>query len=163
MGVRNCKELGTNLQKIITRLMANDNLVKLLWYGDADPLSKAALTKEEKTQNIFNKLIKIVPKVTNIEEEHSIVSIRVINGRTLTSNNEFETITIGVEVYIPWEQWLIKDSNLRPFAILGEIQSSLKNKTVDGLGKMTGGDFDLNYVTAELACYEAIYTIVSYD
>ena len=47
MGVRNCKELGINLQKIITRLMANDNLVKLLWYGDADPLSKAALTKEE--------------------------------------------------------------------------------------------------------------------
>lgn len=163
MGVRNCRELGTNLQRIVTRLLANDNLVKLLWYGDADPLSQPALTKEEKATKIFNKLIKIVPRVTNIEDEHSIISIRVSSGQTLAANNEFETISLGIEVFIPWEQWIIKDTNLRPFAILGEIQSSLKNKTVDGLGKIQGGDFTLSYLTSEMACYEALYTIISYD
>ena len=29
MGVRNCRDIGENLQKIMTRLMANDNLIKL--------------------------------------------------------------------------------------------------------------------------------------
>jgi hypothetical protein len=39
MGVRNCEEIGINLQKIVTRLMANDDLVNLLYYTDKDPLN----------------------------------------------------------------------------------------------------------------------------
>ena len=34
MSVRNNAELGENLQKIVARLMANDNLVKYLYYTD---------------------------------------------------------------------------------------------------------------------------------
>ena len=32
MAVRNCGEMGENLQKIVSRLLANDNLVNLLYY-----------------------------------------------------------------------------------------------------------------------------------
>jgi hypothetical protein len=39
MGVRNCRELGENLQKIVHRLMSNDRLVNLLYYTDKDPLN----------------------------------------------------------------------------------------------------------------------------
>ena len=45
MGVRNCREIGENLQKIVTRLMANDKLVNLLYYTDKDPLNQPPLTK----------------------------------------------------------------------------------------------------------------------
>jgi hypothetical protein len=48
MGARNCQELGINLQKICSRLLANDSLVKLLYYVDLDPLDKTALTAEQK-------------------------------------------------------------------------------------------------------------------
>ena len=48
MGVRNCQELGTNLQKIVSRLLANDDLVKLLYYENDDPLGGATLDKEAK-------------------------------------------------------------------------------------------------------------------
>ena len=34
MAVRNCAEIGENLQKIVKRLMANDNFVNLLYYTD---------------------------------------------------------------------------------------------------------------------------------
>ena len=47
MSVRNYSEMGENLYKIISRLMANDNLVKLLYYTDHDPFSHPALTEEE--------------------------------------------------------------------------------------------------------------------
>jgi hypothetical protein len=63
MGVRNCQEIGENLQKIIKRLLANDNLVKLLYYTDKDPLSQPLLTEEDKKEKIFEELIKIIPKV----------------------------------------------------------------------------------------------------
>ena len=48
MGVRNCADLGTNFIKIVTRLMANETLMKLLYYTDMDPLSKPDLTEEQK-------------------------------------------------------------------------------------------------------------------
>jgi hypothetical protein len=53
MGVRNCGELGINLQKIISRLLANNDLIKLLYYNDIDPLSRAELTQQEKQTKIY--------------------------------------------------------------------------------------------------------------
>jgi hypothetical protein len=52
---------------------------------------------------------------------------------------------------------------LRPFAILGEVQSSLDSKTINGLGKISGGDFDLNFVTDEAICYQQVFEITEYD
>ena len=51
MGVRNCEELGRNLQKIMNRLLANQNLLKLLYYTDKDPLSHEDFKKEEIREN----------------------------------------------------------------------------------------------------------------
>lgn len=121
MPVRNCREIGENLQRIITRLMANDNLVNLLYYTDKDPLSNPCLTDEQKKKEVFNKLIKIVPKLDPTETAKSIVAITANNGRNLDANTEFKNVAITITVFVPVTQWLIKGTNLRPFAILGEI------------------------------------------
>lgn len=163
MAVRNCSEIGENLQKIVSRLMANDNLVKLLYYTDKDPLDQPALKEEEKRKYIFEKLIKIIPRVGPKEDAKSVISIKVNSGRRVESNTEFQQVSVSVEVFVPLTQWIIKDSNLRPFAILGEIQKSLNNKTVNGLGKLVGGDFDLSFLTDEIGCYEQYFLITSYD
>ena len=59
--------------------------------------------------------------------------------------------------------WIIKDTNLRPFAILGEIETSLKGKTVNGLGKLEGGDFELSYLTKEMSVYQQEFWITAYE
>lgn len=163
MSVRNCAELGINLQYIIKRLFANQDLLKLLYYTDKDPLSHEDLTNEQIQDEIFEKLIKIVPRVGPKETAHSIVAVRVARGQGLASNNEFRNITIGVEIFVPLTQWIIKDSNLRPFAIMGEIQKSLNGKKIEGLGKMVGGDFALNFLTEEIGAYEQTFIITAYD
>lgn len=163
MAVRNCREIGENLQKIITRLMANDNLVKLLYYTDKDPLAGAPLTQEEKKQKIYEKLIKVIPRVGPKETAQSIVVVQVVRGSTNPENSEFRNVAIRVEVFVPLTQWIIKDTNLRPFAILGEIQETLNDKTINGLGRMVGGDFDLNFVSEEICCYTQDYRITSYE
>ena len=56
MGVRNCEELGRNLQKIMNRLLANQNLLKLLYYTDKDPLNHDDFKKEEIREKFFEKL-----------------------------------------------------------------------------------------------------------
>lgn len=163
MGVRNCREIGENLQKIIKRLMANDNLVNLLYYSDKDPLSQPPLTDEQKEKEVFDKLIKIIPRVGPKEDAKSLVAIRVVKGSRLPSNTEFKDIKIQIETFVPMTQWYIKDTNLRPFAIMGEIEESLDGKIVNGLGKMIGGDFDLNFLTEEMTAYEQTFWITSYE
>jgi len=64
---------------------------------------------------------------------------------------------------VPLTQWYIKDSNLRPFAIMGEIHKCLNNKTISGLGKMRGGDFQINFMTDEIVSYEMFYSLTTYD
>lgn len=163
MGVRNCKELGENLQKIVKRLMANNNLVNLLYYTDKDPLNQPHLTDEQKKEEVFEKLIKIIPKVSAREDAKSVIAIRVVGGSKISSNTEFRNIKIAIEVFVPMTQWIIKDTNLRPFAIMGEIENSLSGKTVNGLGKIEGGDFDLSFLTEEVSAYEQNFWITSYE
>ena len=163
MVVRNCSDIGVNAQYIIKRLLANQNLLKLLYYTDKDPLSHEDLTQEQIQEEIFEKLIKIVPRVGPKETAHSVVVLRIARGRGLVTNGEFKNVTISLETFVPMTQWIIKGTNLRPFAIMGEIQKSLNDKKIEGLGKMTGGDFDLNFLTEEVSAYEQIFSLTSYD
>lgn len=162
MGVRNCQELGINLQKICSRLMANDELVKLLYYTDLDPIEQPALTAEQK-QKIFNELICIIPKVGAREDSKSAIAVYVPKVAGLSGNSEFKTVTVAIDIFVPMTQWIIKDSNLRPFAIMGEIQKSLNGKTINGLGKIKGGDFDLVLLTDEMSGYRQTFMITEYE
>ena len=163
MGVRNCSDIGVNAQYIVKRLMANQNLLKLLYYTDKDPLSHEDLTQEQIQNEIFEKLIKIIPRVGPKETANSVVVVRIARGRGLVTNSEFKNVIISIETFVPMTQWIIKGTNLRPFAIMGEIQKSLNDKKIEGLGKLTGGDFDLNFLTEEISDYEQTFSLTSYD
>lgn len=161
--VRDLGEMGINLQKIVTRLTSNQNLLKLLYYTDKDPLNNIDLTPQQIKEEIFEKLIKVVPRTGPKEDSKSMITLRVVRGRQNSDNTEFRNIIINIEVFVPLTQWFIKDSNLRPFAILGEISKSLNNKKINGLGRLTGGDFDLNFITDEICNYETSYSIIDYE
>ena len=161
--VRDLGEMGENLQKIFKRLQTNQNLLKLLYYTDKDPLNKPDLTEEQIKKEIYEKLIKIVPRVGPKETATSLISLRVVRGRPVSSNNEFENTAISIEIFTPLTQWLIKDESLRPFKIMGEIKKSLKDKTINGMGKMMYTGYDLNFLTDEISAYEMTFNIQVYD
>lgn len=163
MNVRNCNELGVNLQKIVRRLIANDDLVNLLYYEDDNPLEQSSLSTEEKNKEVFEKLIKTVPRVGTKDTAKSVIVVYIQGARKIPGNKEFRNVKILIDVIVPLTQWYIQDTNLRPFAILGKIQESLDDKTVNGLGKISGGDFELNFVTDDVICYQQRYEITEYD
>ena len=45
--IRNLREIGPYLQKIVTRLQSNQNLLKYLYYTDKDPLANQNLSKKQ--------------------------------------------------------------------------------------------------------------------
>ena len=159
---RNLKDVGKNLQKIVLRLESNQNLLKFLYYTGVDPLSQLDLTKEQIKEEIFEKLIKVVPNVSSKETAKSILSIRVLDGKK-NSNGEFVNLEIKIDVFVPILQWKVNNENLRPFCIMGEIETSLDGRTVDGLGRMENYGFELSYLTDDMSCYTMSYEITIYD
>lgn len=163
MAVRELQEMGNNLQIIVKRLLANQNLLKLLYYTDKNPLSQPDITDEVIKKEIFEKLVKIVPRLDPRETAKSVIAFRVIRGRKVSDNDEFLNISINFEVFVPLTQWILKSDSLRPFLIISEIEKSLSNKTINGLGKMSYGGFDINFLTDEMSCYEMYFNITTYD
>lgn len=162
MSIRNCEELGPNLQKICMRLLANNELIKLLYYTNSDPLAQENLDEEEK-RRLLHDLICIVPKVGKREDEKCVIAIYVPKAQKISGNKEYKNVSVLIDVFVSLNQWIIKDSNLRPFAILGEIQRSLDGKSINGLGKIEGGDFELTLITDDISCYRQSYSITEYD
>ena len=101
MGVRNCADIGENLQKVMKRLLANQNLLKLLYYTDKDPLAGEDLTDEQIQNEVFEKLVKIIPRVGPKDTAHSVVTIRVTHAKQDSNNNEFKNVSINIEVFVP--------------------------------------------------------------
>ena len=46
---------------------------------------------------------------------------------------------------------------------MAEILNSLNGKVIDGIGRMEGGDFLLNFLTDEIAAFEMTFSFVQYD
>jgi hypothetical protein len=105
------------------RLLANQRLLKLLYYTNKTPFEQLDLTSEQIKEEVFEKLVKIVPRVAPEEREgaQSIISFRIIKGRKNSHNTEFSNISLSVEVFVPLTQWILKDVSLRPFLIMSEV------------------------------------------
>lgn len=163
MSIHNYSEVGDNLQRIFRRLMANQNLMKLLYYTDKDPLNQPDLSEDDIVHNVYQKLLLILPKVDSNDTAQSKVSVRIASSRPNNKNPEFKDYLLEIEIFVPFTQWIIKSDNLRPYLIMGEIQKSLENKVINSVGRIQGGNFDFNFTTAEMTSFIMEFRIISYD
>lgn len=159
--IRNCGELGVCMQRMIKRLLANQKLCKLLYYTDKDPLNHPDI--EDTAATLYNKYIKVTPKLPPEETPHSFVDLVVASGLINSSNTEFREFLFRIYVYVPQDQWLIKDTNLRMFAILGEIQESLSGKDINGIGRLRAESIKTNLFTEDMTCYTIDFTLYNFD
>lgn len=160
--IRNLNELGLVMQKIVKRLSVNQNLLKLLYYTDKDPFSQPDISEETYQREIFDKLIRVIPKVEAQEVANSILVLKIESGGVNSVNEEFLNIRGRIEIFIPLTQWKIKDSNLRPFSLLGEVQNTLNGKVVDGVGQLRCSDFELILLTDEISAYGLSFEFLQY-
>ena len=163
--VRFLQEMGSNLIKMMKRLLANQNLLRLLTYTDKDPLAldKADIKASEAYLQGDNGVVRIIPVIGAKENSQSIITLRVLKGIPSMDNPEFLDIYFSIEVFVPNEQWIIKGDNLRPYSIMGEIQKSLEGKNINGLGTIRGSGFSVNFFTEEMSAFIMNYRITQYN
>ena len=116
-------------------LMKNDRLKKLLHYTTKDCLDKPRLTDDE-TLELFGKNIKIVPKLYVDNSVLNYIIVSFDNFTTNRTNPEFRDNIIEFDIICHFDQWQLKDFQLRPYKIAAEIDSMLDGQRLTGIGKL---------------------------
>lgn len=124
-----------DMELIVNMIMKNNSLKKLLHYTSKDCLDRPKLTEDE-TLELFGKNIKIVPKLTI---DNTVLNYMIINFDNFTpngTNTEFRDNIIEFDIICHFDQWHLKDFQLRPYRIAAEIDSMFDGKHLTGIGKL---------------------------
>ena len=139
--------------------MKNKNLCKMLYYTDRDALDRPNLTEEQRL-GMFGKQIKIVPK---LYVDGSVLAYVIISFDNFTpsANPQFRDNIITFDIVCHFDQWHLKDFQLRPYRIAAEIDSMFNEQHLTGIGElhfMGANQIILNDEFAGLTLmYEAIH------
>ena len=131
----------------------------MLYYTDRDALDRPNLTEEQRL-GMFGKQIKIVPK---LYVDGSVLAYVIISFDNFTpsANAQFRDNVITFDIVCHFDQWHLKDFQLRPYRIAAEIDSMFDNQHLTGIGElhfMGANQIILNDEFAGLTLmYEAIH------
>lgn len=120
---------------IVDRIMKNERLKKMLYYTSRDCLNKPNVPEDE-TYEMFGKNIKIVPKLYVDGSVLNYIIITFNNFSPNKNNPEFRDNIIEFDIVCHFDQWNLKDFELRPYKIAAELDSMFNDKRLTGLGKL---------------------------
>ena len=118
---------------ISNMLLRNERLKKLLYYTTPDCLDRKILT-EDQSLELFGKNIKLVPK---LYVDNSVLNYIILSFDNFTpnmTNPEFRDNIIEFDIICHFDQWQLKDFDLRPYRIAAEIDSMLDKQKLTGIG-----------------------------
>lgn len=127
---------------IVDRICTNERLKRLLYYTTPDAMERPDLT-DDQMYELFKKNIKLIPKVY---VDGSVLNYLIISFDKFVTNEtnpEFRNNLIEFDIVCNFDQWHLKDYQLRPFRIAAELDSMLSDTRLTGIGK-------LEYIDAEL-------------
>ena len=120
---------------IVNAIMKNDRLKKMLYYTTTDCLNRPKLTQEQ-TLDLFGKQIKIVPKLYVDGSVMNYIIISFDNFTLNATNPEFRDNIIEFDIVCHFDQWHMKDFELRPYKIAAELDSMFNEQHLTGIGTL---------------------------
>ena len=149
-----------DLSLITNMIVRNPRLNKLLYYTTNDALNRPAVS-EENILDMFGKNIKIVPKLTVDNSVLNYVIISFDNFTPNATNPEFRDNIVEFDIICHFDQWQLRDFQLRPYKIAAEIDSMFNKKHLTGIGTLQFLGANQMILTDEYAglciMYEAIH------
>lgn len=124
-----------DMNLIIEKILKNDSLKKLLYYTSKDCLSRPNLN-DDQSLSLFGKQIKMVPKIYIDQAVMPYLTITFLNFTPNGENPEFRNNLIEFDIVCHFDQWHLKDFQLRPYRIAAEIDSMFNNQRLTGIGTL---------------------------
>ncbi len=151
--------LEKDMEIITSMMMKNERLKKLLYYNTKDCLDKPALTQQENIE-MFGKNIKLVPKLYVDSDIKNYIIINFDKFSPNATNPAFRDNIIEFDILCHFDQWQLKDFQLRPYRIAAELDSIFDQTHLSGIGQLEFLGADQIILTNEYAGLCLTYTAI---
>ena len=122
-----------DMHLISNMLLRNQRIRKLLHYNTPNCLNMPEVSDDDAI-GLFGKNIKMVPKLTIDNSVLTYIIISFDNFIPNATNPEFRNNLIEFDIICHFDQWNLKDFQLRPYKIAAEIDSMFNEKHLTGIG-----------------------------
>ena len=123
------------MQIIANKILANPRIQRLLYYTSADCLSRPNLS-DDQVVSLFGKNIKLVPKLIVDKSILNYIIISFDNFSMNATNPEFRDNIIEFDIICHFDQWTLRDFQLRPYKIAAELDTMFNDQRLTGIGKL---------------------------
>ena len=152
-----------DLNILINLFLKNERLKKLLYYDIPDALQQPNVPSN-KAANMFGTQIKIVPKLKVDQPEFCYIIISFDNFTQNMTNPEFRDNIVCFDIICHFNQWNLKDMQLRPYKIAAEIDSMINRKKLTGIGAVEFLGANQIILSDEFAGLTLMYQVIhGYD
>ena len=148
-----------DLDIIITSMLKNERLKKLLYYTVPTALDEPELTQKQSVELVKNN-IKIIPKLYVDSSVLNYIIISFDNFVTNETNPEFRDNIISFDIICHFDQWNLGDFKLRPYKIAAEMDTLFNNKHLTGIGTLQFLGANQLMLTDEFAGVSLIYAAI---
>lgn len=157
------QEIGPNLIKIAKKLLANQDLCRLLVNTDLDPLNSQKHPNHIDGLTLLHKNIRVIPLVTAEDQSTESKIVLVFDEGRISGNYDNERLSLEIHLYCPFQEWSIVGDTLRPYAIMAEIRKTLQDKRINGLGEIVYEGFSMSTLTEEMGSYVMDFRINAFS
>lgn len=152
--------IDKDLSILLDLILSNDRLKKLLYYTDDNPLMQPALT-DEQSIGLINNQIRLIPKIYIDDTFLQYIVISFGSVAPISGNPHFRNAVVQIDIVCHYEQWQLKDMQLRPFKIAAELDAMLTEARLTGIGNMEFLGSSQNTIAGkEYATVSLLYGIV---
>ena len=158
---RNFAVMGENLFRIVSKIIENKKVCRLLKYQDTNPLTTDK--PDVDGTELLHKQIIIVPKIPEEGIECSFIIV-VFDNYTLNPNNpDFKLSRIRFDVVCPFSEWIINADNLRPYLLMQEIDDMFNQAKLKGLGNLQFTHSTPLVLSPQMGGYSMYYQINEFN
>lgn len=120
---------------IVNKICENERLKRLLYYTSPDAIDRPNLT-DDQMYELFKKNIRIIPKLTIDGTVRNYLIISFDDFSQNNTNPEFRDNVLEIDIVCHFDQWPLKDFQLRPYRIAAELDSMLDKAHLTGIGEL---------------------------
>lgn len=133
---------------IMEKILSNKKVLRLLYYSSPDCLewkSNKDLTDVQINEMLVSKQISNIPKVKIDTEKRSYLRVTFDSFTPNPTNTFYRDHIVEIKIICHFDDWDLKNFELRPYRIAGELDAMLNGQHLTGIGELQflGADQDI--------------------
>lgn len=158
----NFSQIGKDLQLIMEKIVTNDQLAKLLYYGEKDAVKKENLSADIKL-SMVNDYVRVVPVLPKDLEAKNYIIVQFDNfSPNPVDAMIYKEFLLTFDVFCNAQNWILDDYQLRPYAIMNELDKMFNLSKLNSSGPINFVGANHMIINENLLGFSLVYRVHDY-